>query len=116
MRIEGGFIQMILHWQGGDHTALNLKINGAGKHRWTVPEDTLSLIRELARLMPDQQIARLLNRAGEPVGGCGYASSPRRRSSSFIECQPVDVATFRRSRPLVRVARATPATADYLGC
>src|SRR5438445_17508 len=45
VRIEGGFIQMILHWQGGDHTALNLKINGAGKHRWTAPEDTLSLIR-----------------------------------------------------------------------
>jgi len=42
VRIEGGFIQMILHWQGGDHTALNLEINGAGKHRWTVPEDTLS--------------------------------------------------------------------------
>jgi hypothetical protein len=35
-------------------------MNGVGKHRWTVPEDTLSLIRELARLMPDQQIARLL--------------------------------------------------------
>src|SRR5438477_1650585 len=68
VRIEGSFIQMILHWQGGDHTALNLKINGAGKHRWTVPEDTLSLIRELARLMPDQQIARLLNRAGKPTG------------------------------------------------
>jgi hypothetical protein len=49
VRIEGSFIQMILHWQGGDHTALNLKINGVGKHRWTVPEDTLSLIRELAR-------------------------------------------------------------------
>src|SRR5205807_9178418 len=32
VRIEGSFIQMILHWQGGDHTALNLKINGAGKH------------------------------------------------------------------------------------
>ena len=43
-----------LHWQGGDHTALKLRINGVGKHRWTVPEDTLSLIRELARLMPDQ--------------------------------------------------------------
>jgi hypothetical protein len=36
---------MVLHWQGGDHTALKLKMNGAGKHRWTVPEDTLSLIR-----------------------------------------------------------------------
>jgi hypothetical protein len=68
VRIEGGFIEMVLHWQGGDHTALKLKMNGAGKHRWTVPEDTLSLIRELARLMPDQQIARLLNRAGKPTG------------------------------------------------
>src|SRR6266404_1296904 len=76
VRIEGSFIQMILHWQGGDHTALNLKINGAGKHRWTVPEDTLSLIRELARLMPDQQIARLLNRAGKPTGrGNGWTKA-----------------------------------------
>ena len=76
VRIEGGFIQMILHWQGGDHTVLNLKMNGAGKHRWTVPEDTLSLIRELARLMPDQQIARLLNRAGKPTGrGNGWTKA-----------------------------------------
>jgi hypothetical protein len=76
VRIEGGFIQMVLHWQGGDHTALQLKINGAGKHRWTVPEDTLSLIRELARLMPDQQIARLLNRAGKPTGrGNGWTKA-----------------------------------------
>jgi DNA invertase Pin-like site-specific DNA recombinase len=76
VRIEGGFIQMVLHWQGGDHTALQLKINGVGKHRWTVPEDTLSLIRELARLMPDQQIARLLNRAGKPTGrGNGWTKA-----------------------------------------
>jgi len=76
VRIEGSFIQMILHWQGGDHTVLNLKMNGAGKHRWTVPEDTLSLIRELARLMPDQQIALLLNRAGKPTGrGNGWTKA-----------------------------------------
>src|SRR6266446_116572 len=75
-RIEGGFIEMVLHWRGGDHTALKLKMNGAGKHRWTVPEDTLSLIRELARLMPDQQIARLLNRAGKPTGrGNGWTKT-----------------------------------------
>jgi len=59
---------MVLHWQGGDHTALKLKMNTAGKHRWTVPEDTLTLVRELARQMPDKQIARLLNRAGKPTG------------------------------------------------
>ena len=76
MRIEGGVIEMVLHWQGGDHTALKLKMNAAGKHRWTVPEDTLSLVRELARLMPDQQIARLLNRAGKPTGrGNGWTEA-----------------------------------------
>jgi len=75
-RVESGFIEMVLHWQGGDHTALKLKMNGVGKHRWTVPEDTLSLIRELARLMPDQQIARLLNRAGKPTGrGNGWTKA-----------------------------------------
>jgi DNA invertase Pin-like site-specific DNA recombinase len=67
-RIDNGFIEMVLHWQGGDHTALKLKMNTAGKHRWTVPEDTLTLVRELARQMPDKQIARLLNRAGKPTG------------------------------------------------
>jgi DNA invertase Pin-like site-specific DNA recombinase len=67
-RIENGFIEMVLHWQGGDHTVLRLKMNTVGKHRWTVAEDTLTLVRELARQMPDKQIARLLNRAGKPTG------------------------------------------------
>ena len=76
VRVEAGFIKMVLHWQGGDHTPLQLKVNGAGKHRWAVPEDTLSLIRGLARLMPDQQIARLLNRAGKPTGrGNGWTKT-----------------------------------------
>ncbi len=68
VRIEGDHVEMIVHWQGGDHTALKLKKNTVGKHRWTIPEDTLSLIRELARQMPDRQIARLLNRVGKPTG------------------------------------------------
>ncbi len=76
VRVEGDRIEMILHWQGGDHTALKLRRNGVGKHRWTIPEDTLSLILELARLMPDQQIARLLNRAGKPTGrGNGWTKT-----------------------------------------
>src|SRR5260370_41295003 len=33
-----------------------------------IPEDTIALVRELARLMPDRQIARLLNRAGVETG------------------------------------------------
>jgi hypothetical protein len=74
-------IELILHWQGGDHTALKVKKNGVGKHRWTIAEDTLSLVRELARLMPDKQIARLLNRAGKPTGrGNGWTQT---RVASF---------------------------------
>jgi hypothetical protein len=76
VRIEGGVIEMVLHWQGGDHTALQVKMNTVGKHRWTVPEDTLALARELARLMPDRQIARLLNRSGKPTGrGNGWTQA-----------------------------------------
>ena len=76
VRVEAENIEMILHWQGGDHTVLKVKKNGPGKHRWTIPEDTLSLVRELARLMPDRQIARLLNRAGKPTGrGNGWTQA-----------------------------------------
>ena len=76
VRVEAEHIEMILHWQGGDHTALKLKKNGTGKHRWTIPEDSLSLVRGLARLMPDRQIARLLNRAGKPTGrGNGWTQA-----------------------------------------
>ena len=44
-RIETGVIELVLHWEGGDHTALKLKMKTVGKHRWTVPEDTLALGR-----------------------------------------------------------------------
>ena len=89
VRIENGFIEMVLHWQGGDHTALKLKMNTVGKHRWTIPEDTLTLVRELARRMPDKQIARLLNRAGKPTGRGNGWTEPRVRS--FRNHHEIDV-------------------------
>jgi hypothetical protein len=55
---------------------LKLKMNTVGKHRWTVAEDTLTLVRELARFMPDRRIARLLNRTGKPTGrGNGWTQA-----------------------------------------
>jgi DNA invertase Pin-like site-specific DNA recombinase len=67
---QGPVVDLVLHWQGGDHTALQIKLrlNAAGRHHSRVPEDTIALVRELARLMPDAQIARLLNRCGKPTG------------------------------------------------
>ena len=70
VRKEGPVINMVVHWRGGDHTALQVKLrlNAAGRHHWPPPEDTIALVRELARLMPDRQIARLLNRSGKSTG------------------------------------------------
>ena len=69
VRKEGAVIDLVLHWQGGDHTALQLNEAQCGRPAsLAVPEDTISLVRELARLMPDRQIARLLNRSGKPTG------------------------------------------------
>jgi len=70
VRRDGAIIHAVLHWQGGDHTELHVKqrLNAAGRYNPRVPDDTIALVRELARLMPDQQIARLLNRTGVETG------------------------------------------------
>jgi DNA invertase Pin-like site-specific DNA recombinase len=66
VRKDGEVLDMVLHWHGGDHTALNLrvKLNASGRSYNPVTDDLITLVRELARLMPDRQIARLLNRTG----------------------------------------------------
>jgi len=59
---------LVIHWQGGDHTRLAVKKNKVGRTRWATPEDTLTLIRAMARQMPDQLIAAALNRMGKKTG------------------------------------------------
>jgi DNA invertase Pin-like site-specific DNA recombinase len=70
VRRDGAIIHAVLRWQGGDHTELQVKqrLNAAGRHNPRIPDDTIALMRELARLMPDRQIARLLNRIGVATG------------------------------------------------
>jgi hypothetical protein len=70
VRRDGAVIDAVLHWQGGDHTQLQVKqrLNAAGRHNPRISDDTIALVRELARLMPDRQIARLLNRTGVETG------------------------------------------------
>jgi hypothetical protein len=66
VRKDGEVLDMVLHWHGGDHAALKLrvKLNASGRSYNPVTDDLITLGRELARLMPDRQIARLLNRTG----------------------------------------------------
>jgi DNA invertase Pin-like site-specific DNA recombinase len=63
-RSEGDSIQLILHWQGGDHTELRFQKVRTGQHRYATSVETLDLIRSLARIQPDGMIASILNRMG----------------------------------------------------
>jgi DNA invertase Pin-like site-specific DNA recombinase len=67
-RIDGEQIQLLLHWQGGDHTRLVVRKNRRGQTRWAVEPETVDLIRTCARLMPDKAIAGMLNRTGKRTG------------------------------------------------
>ncbi len=66
--IVGENLELIVHWQGGDHTRLIVKRNRAGQTRWTTDVEVVDLVRALARQMPDQTIAALLNRSGKSTG------------------------------------------------
>jgi excisionase family DNA binding protein len=67
-RVEGSEIGLLLHWQGGDHTALTVRKSVAGDHCWKTAADAADLIRALSHLMPDRSIAAILNRGGKRTG------------------------------------------------
>ena len=65
---SGNTVDLIIHWQGGDHTRLTAKKNRAGQTRWSTADDVIELIEALARQMPDQSIAAVLNRSQKQTG------------------------------------------------
>ena len=65
VRVTDSQLQLMVHWQGGDHTELAVVKNRVGQHRWTTDTHVEQLIRDLARQMTDAGIASLLNRLGQ---------------------------------------------------
>ena len=69
-------IELVIHWWGGDHTQLSVKKNKPGQNRWTTEAEVLEFVRVLARHMPDNAIASILNRSGKSTGhGHSWTSS-----------------------------------------
>lgn len=62
--VEADRLRLVLHWQGGDHTRLEVAKNRTGQNRWKTDTETVQLVHELARILPDHSIAPLLNRLG----------------------------------------------------
>jgi excisionase family DNA binding protein len=76
VRVEDNALDLVIRWHGGDHSALKVKKNRTGQHRWSVEGETIDLVRVLARQMPDKAIASVLNRAGKTTGrGNGWTQS-----------------------------------------
>ncbi len=63
--VQGSRVRLLMHWEGGDHSELEVRKNRSGEHRWKTDVGVEEIIRELARVMPDSRIAALLNRAGK---------------------------------------------------
>lgn len=63
-RVAEARIEFVIHWQGGDHTELNVVKNRTGQHRWITDVEVQTLITKLARQLNDGSIASLLNRLG----------------------------------------------------
>ena len=63
--VVGDKLELVIHWQGGDHTRLSAKRNKVGQNRWVTDADVVDLVRILARQMPDESIAAVLNRSGK---------------------------------------------------
>ena len=88
-KIAGNTIDLVVHWQGGDHTRLTVPRNRSGQHRWVTDADTGDLIRALARQQPDSAIAAILNRCGKRTGKGNTWTESRVRSHRSAHEIPV---------------------------
>jgi len=76
VRVEDNTVAIVVRWNGGDHTSLRVAKNQAGQHRWSTDVEVVGMVAALARLLPDQAIAAVLNRAGKTTGrGNGWTRS-----------------------------------------
>jgi DNA invertase Pin-like site-specific DNA recombinase len=70
-------ITLLIHWNGGKHTQLVVRKNRTGQHRHRTNRTIIEVVRDLARSLPDEQIARVLNRLGYRTGHGNAWTKPR---------------------------------------
>lgn len=104
--VVGNEIHLLLHWQGGDHTQIKVIKPRSGEHRWTLDSETTDIIRELARLIPDHQIAGILNRAGKRTGRDNTWTEARVRTFRNDHNIPVHRPEERAERGEVNIVEA----------
>jgi len=89
-------LELIVHWQGGDHTRLRVKKNKPGQNNWVTDAEVVELVRLLARRMRDEAIASILNRSGKSTG----------RGNSWTSARVASVRNERKIAPYREGERA----------
>ena len=101
-------IALVVHWKGGKHTQLEVARPQRGQHRRSADKATLDVVRDLARSLPDNEIARVLNRLGHRTGtGQSWTQG---RVTAFRNYH--DIAVYQRTRGRPRVAHPRPSRAN----
>jgi excisionase family DNA binding protein len=80
VRAEDNRLHAMIHWHGGDHTALDVATKVRGRWRDIgeagTEAETAALITTLVRMMPDSSVAAVLNRLGRrTVGGLSWTAA-----------------------------------------
>lgn len=65
---EKAMVHLVVRWAGGVHTRLQVRKNRTGEHRYRTDRQVVDIVRELAKIASDAQIARTLNRLGLTTG------------------------------------------------
>ena len=70
-------IRLVIHWEGGEHTELEVLKNKSNQRALKTNVKTKKIISELARIMPDKHIVAFLNRLGKTTAK-GHTWNPVR--------------------------------------
>lgn len=87
---EAARIRMVVRWAGGQHAQLSVRKRRKGQHRYTTDRKVVEIVRELAAMLPDGQIARILNRLGLKTGRNNSWIASRLTSLRHYHGIPVD--------------------------
>jgi DNA invertase Pin-like site-specific DNA recombinase len=82
-------IDLVVHWAGGAHTKLRVAKNKSGRNKSAASQETVELVRELARGWSDPYIAQMLNRIGSRTGPGNAWSEARVKSFRGQHAIPV---------------------------
>jgi len=75
--LEKQKIKLVIHWEGGEHTELEVLKNKSFESSLSTDVETKKIITELARIMPDKHIVAFLNRIGKTTAK-GHTWNPVR--------------------------------------